>query len=135
MTDPPLRRCTRIGFLLLAFSLPLGLTFEALHAMKVEVYLGSATRREMWTLAHAHGAILGILLLVFATLAPKAFAEAKDRAAIAKLLVPGALLMPIGFLLGGVVNTEGDPSLAIVLVPVGGLLLILALLKAAAKTS
>ena len=39
-----------LGLCLLAVSLPLGLTLEALHAMKVQVYLGSALRRELWTL-------------------------------------------------------------------------------------
>lgn len=134
MNEPALVRCTRVGFLLLAFSVPLGLTFEALHAMKVEVYLGSATRREMWTLAHAHGALLGLLLLVYASLAPAAIAEARARASVARLLVPGALAMPLGFLVGGVLNAEGDPSPGILLVPVGGVLLLVALVAAAGHT-
>ncbi|MEM7311487.1 MAG: hypothetical protein AAF682_32800 [Planctomycetota bacterium] len=135
MTDPDLRRCTRAGFLLLAFSLPLGLTFEALHAMKYEVYLGSAMRREMWTLAHAHGAMLGMLLLLFAALAPSAFGNAGTRARVARLLLPGSILMPLGFLGGGILNSEGDPSLAILLVPLGGALLLAALVMAAAGVS
>lgn len=135
MNEPALIRCTRAGFLLLAFSIPLGLTFEALHALKVEVYLGSATRREMWTLAHAHGALLGILLLVYAAHAPTAIAGERGRASVARWLLPGALSMPLGFLLGGILNAEGDPSLGILLVPVGGVLLLVALLSAASRTS
>ena len=65
MKDPGTHTALVWGWFLLAVSLPLGLTLEALHAMKVEVYLGSELRRELWTLAHAHGAILGILCLVF----------------------------------------------------------------------
>jgi hypothetical protein len=34
-----------------------GLTFEAVHALKVQVYLGSSLRRELWTRAHAHRAM------------------------------------------------------------------------------
>ena len=134
MREPALERCTRAGFLLLALSVPLGLTFEALHALKVPVYLGSATRREMWTLAHAHGGMLGLLLLVFAAVAPNALPRAEDRARVARLLVPAAFLLPLGFFAGGVLNGEGDPSLGILLVPVGGALLLAALLLAATRS-
>jgi hypothetical protein len=120
----------RTGLWLLAVSLPLGLTLEALHAMKVQVYLGSAMRRELWTLAHAHGNLLGILCLVFALLAPR-FGDAAGRARLERLLVAGAVAMPLGFLLGGVLNREGDPSLGILLVPLGGVLLFAALVLAA----
>jgi hypothetical protein len=87
----------------------------------------------MWTLAHAHGAMLGILLLVFAALAPSVIASARDRSRVAGLLGAGALLMPLGFLLGGILNSEGDPSLGILLVPAGGLILIGGLLFAATR--
>lgn len=39
--------------------------------------------------------------------------------------------MPLGFFLGGILNFEGDPSLGILLVPLGGLCLLYALLRAA----
>jgi len=39
--------------------------------------------------------------------------------------------MPLGFLFGGVLNAEGDPSLIILLVPAGGLALLAALVRAA----
>ncbi|MCB1636682.1 MAG: hypothetical protein KDI51_18995, partial [Xanthomonadales bacterium] len=35
-------------------------------------------------------------------------------------LVLGAVAMPLGFFAGGVLNSEGDPSLGILLVPAGG---------------
>lgn len=135
MSEPALVRCARAGFFLLALSVPLGLTFEAMHALKVEVYLGSATRREMWTLAHAHGGMLGLLLLAFASAAPGALPRAEDRARVARLLVPAAYLLPLGFFAGGVLNGEGDPSLGILLVPVGGVLLLTALLAAAGASA
>ena len=131
MRDTEGRRAATIGFGLLAFSVPLGLTFEALHALKVDVYLGSATRREMWTLAHAHGAMLGLVLLAYAALAPRYFAASAARSSIERWLVAGAILMPLGFLLGGVLNGEGDPSLGILAVPLGGAALVVALVRAA----
>lgn len=131
MNDPAARLAFRTGWLLLAFSLPLGLTLEALHAWKVPVYLGSALRRELWTLGHAHGNLLGMLCLVFVALEARIGGGERARLRLARLLVVGAVLMPLGFLLGGVGASEGDPSLGIVLVPLGGLALLVALLLAA----
>ena len=131
MNDLSTRRALVLGWILLAVFLPLGLTLEALHALKLPVYLGSAVRREMWTLAHAHGNLLGILCLVFASIGERAIPDAAARRRIALSLSIGAVLMPLGFFLGGVLNSEGDPSLGILLVPVGGLFLLYALLRAA----
>jgi len=125
----PAPLCLRTGIWLLAISLPLGLTLEALHAMKVQVYLGSALRRELWTLAHAHGNLLGILCLVFALLGPK-LGDDGAQGRIGRWLAVGAVCMPLGFLLGGVLNSEGDPSLGILLVPVNGLCVFVALVLA-----
>lgn len=126
---PSTARTGRCGFFLLAVFLPLGLTLEALHALKVDVYLGSSMRREMWTLAHAHGGVLGILCLVYASAAER-WLDCRRRESIATTLRWGAVLMPAGFFGGGICNAEGDPSFAILLVPIGGLLLLIALWRA-----
>jgi len=131
MNDPSTRRALVLGWILLAVFLPLGMTLEALHALKLQVYLGSAMRREMWTLAHAHGNLLGILCLAFAALGERAIPDAAARRRIALSLCIGAVLMPLGFFLGGILDYEGDPSLGILLVPAGGLFLLYALLRAA----
>jgi hypothetical protein len=129
--DRPTAAALRAGWSLLAVFLPLGLVIEALHALKVPVYLRSQLRRELWTLAHAHGNLLGLLCLAFAALGRRTLADAKARASVSRLLVVGAWLMPLGFFLGGVLNAEGDPSFGIALVPLGGLLLLIALIRAA----
>lgn len=126
--DPASYRMLRLGWCLLAIFLPLGLTLEALHALKLPVYLGSAMRRELWTLAHAHGNFLGILCLLFAALAPTWIGSARARIRAARFLGIGAVLLPLGFFLGGILNYEGDPSLGILLVPMGALSLLAALL-------
>jgi hypothetical protein len=130
MNDPATRRALVTGWTLLAVFLPLGVTLEALHAWKVQVYLGSAQRQHMWTLAHAHGNLLGILCLVFAALGERVSSDPARRLRLARLLTAGAVLMPLGFLLGGVLSSEGDPSLLILPVPVGAVLLLLALVGA-----
>jgi hypothetical protein len=131
MKRDPMRATLLLGWVLLALFLPLGLTLEALHAMKLPVYLGSAVRREMWTLAHAHGNLLGILCLFFGAYGERAVADEAKRASIARWLRWGALAMPIGFFLGGILNSEGDPSLGILLVPLGGVCLLVALVRTA----
>ena len=130
MNDTSPRVALRTGLLLLAISLPMGLTLEALHAMKVQVYLGSAMRRELWRLAHAHGNLLGILCLVIASLGPRLVSDPAQRLRFERLLAFGSVAMPLGFLLGGVLNSEGDPSLGILLVPAGGVLVFVALVLA-----
>lgn len=131
MKDPTTRRVLVQGWILLAIFLPLGMTLEALHALKLPVYLGSSVRRELWTLAHAHGNLLGILCLVFASLGERAIPDAAARRSVARWLSAGAIAMPVGFFLGGILNSEGDPSLGILLVPLGGIFLLYALLRAA----
>jgi hypothetical protein len=129
-TDPAIRSVLRTGWLLLAISLPFGVTLEALHGFKVQAYLASEMRREMWRLAHAHGTLLGILCLVFAALG-ESHVPAPIRRPVATMIRWGAVLMPLGFFLGGILNSEGDPSLGILLVPPGALLLVVALARLA----
>src|SRR5262245_29153332 len=130
MKDPALRKTLRTGWLLLAISLPLGVTLEALHAFKVQAYLASDMRREMWRLAHAHGTLLGMLCLVFTALAERHL-PAAVRPKVARLVAWGSVLMPLGFFAGGILNSEGDPSLGVLLVPVGALFLLVALVRCA----
>jgi hypothetical protein len=127
--DVAVRRTLTTGFWLLAVAIPFGVTLEALHGFKVGLYLQSEMRRELWRLAHAHGTLLGILCLVFAALAER-HVNSKVRAAVATQLMAGAISMPLGFFLGGILNSEGDPSLGIALVPLGAVLLVMALARA-----
>ena len=130
MNDPATRKALIWGWGLLTVFLPLGLTLEALHALKIPVYLDSHMRRELWTLAHAHGNLLGLLCLVFGAVGQRIVSDPGTRAAVSLWLRLGAVLMPLGFFLGGVLNHEGDPSLAILLVPLGGVILLYALVRA-----
>jgi hypothetical protein len=130
--DPAIRKTARAGWLLLAISLPFGVTLEVLHGFKVQAYLASDMRREMWRLAHAHGTLLGMLCLVAAALADAHVPDA-IRPRVLAMIRWGAVLMPLGFFLGGVLNSEGDPSLGILLVPPGALLLVVALVRVAVQ--
>jgi hypothetical protein len=127
-------RHLRTGWWSLLLFLTVGLFLEALHAFKVGAYLNvtNETRRLMWTLAHAHGTLLGLVNLGFAStlhLLP-AWPESPKRFASVSLLAATGL-MPVGFFLGGLFIYSGDPGLGIVLVPLGGALLFVAVLLTA----
>jgi hypothetical protein len=116
------RRHLRFGWYALLGFASLGALLEVLHAFKAGFYLdvGSETRRLMWRLAHAHGVLLGLVQLGFAFTLPHAAEDARRRleCASACLIAAGSLL-PLGFFLGGVFATGGDPGLPVLLVPLG----------------
>ncbi len=61
------RHHLRFGWWLLLVFASAGLALELLHGFKVRAYLdvSNETRRLMWTLAHAHGTLLGLVHIVF----------------------------------------------------------------------
>jgi hypothetical protein len=121
-------RHTRFGWWALLAFLSLGLVLEALHGFKIGWYLdvSNETRRLMFTLAHTHGTLLGILNLVFAlSLKSGLIGGEVGRLKLASTcLVWGAILMPIGFALGGITIYGGDPGIPIVISPIGALLVL-----------
>ena len=129
LNDPQaLTKChLRFGWWTLLVFLTLGLILESLHGFKVGMYLkvSSETRRLMWTLAHAHGTLLGVGNLGFAFTVRLLPDWAARKRAIASICLRGSTwLMPAGFFLGGMFIYSGDPGLGILLVPAGGLLLL-----------
>lgn len=123
------QRHLRVGWWALLLFLTLGLVLEALHGFKVGFYLkvSNETRRLMWTLAHAHGTLLGLVNLGFAfTVRFLPDRAAGERGLASICLRVATVLMPAGFFFGGVWVHAGDPGLAILLVPVGGVLLFVA---------
>jgi hypothetical protein len=122
LTDPHRRAALRWGWTLLALFLLGGLTLEFLHLIKAPWYFDVRIRRELWVLAHAHGALLAVLCILFALCAGHCLPEERKRALASRLLRWGAALVPAGFFLGGIGNSESDPSPAIVLTPAGALM-------------
>jgi hypothetical protein len=118
------RRHLALGWWFVLAFLALGFVLEALHGLKIGWYLSvtNTTRRLMWTLAHAHGTLAGLVNIAFAlTLrAMPERAEALGRRA-SPWLVYGSALLPAGFFLGGIVIYSGDPGVGIVLVPAGAI--------------
>ena len=121
-------RHMRFGWSLIFGYVLLGLVLEGLHGFKVAFYLDVANeaRRLVWTLAHTHGTLIGVLNLLFA--------HGVERLALSEFMfklaslafVAAGVLMPLGFFLGGIVVYGGDPGFPILLVPIGGAVLVLA---------
>ena len=132
------RRHLAFGWWTVLIFLTIGLVLEGLHGLKVQSYLGvhQETRRLMWTLAHAHGTLLGVLNLGFAFTINIATGWREQSRNLASIMLRAAtLLMPAGFFLGGLFTYSGDPGLGILLVPVGGILLFAAVFSAARATT
>jgi hypothetical protein len=124
-TDETTRTCLVHGWVVVLISVCLGLALEALHLFKSPFYLEVSLRRDLWTLAHAHGTLLGLVVVVMGYSARSLISTAKARSTPLKLLRAASVFVPCGFFLGGVGASEGDPSLFILLVPFGAALLLL----------
>ena len=132
------RRHLRFGWWSLLAFLSLGFTLEMLHGFKVGLYLDASneTRRLMWTLAHAHGGLFGVIHILFGLylrVAPEA--APRRLPAVSISLIGASLLLPGGFFLGGVTVYGGDPGLGILAVPAGAALLAAAVYGIARATA
>jgi hypothetical protein len=116
------QRHLRLGWWSLFGFLLLGLALELLHGFKAGLYLDvqNETRRLMWTLAHAHGALLGLVHIAFAlSLRHLPSLDAVGRLRTSWCLIVATMLLPGGFFAGGLRMYGGDPDIGIVLAPVG----------------
>jgi hypothetical protein len=120
-------RHLRTGWIGLLVFLSLGIFLEALHGLKLNVYLDvrNSTRRLMWTLSHAHGALFSLIHLAFAC----SLSALGNLLTISRCLIGAIVLLPLGFLLGGIWIFDGDPGPGILLVPVGATLLFIGVVR------
>ena len=124
----------RVGWWALLVFIVLGLFLESLHGFKIGYYLDVANeaRRTAWRLAHVHGALISVLNLVFAaSIRAVPHWTGATRTLASRCYLGALVLMPLGFFLGGLFIYAGDPGLGILLVPPGGLLLIVAVASTA----
>ena len=128
------RRHLRFGWWSLLFFLTLGLVLESLHGFKIGWYLDVAneTRRLMWRLAHAHGALLALIHIAFAVTVARRPTDGIHSLA-SPCLIAASLLLPGGFLLGGWMIYDGDPGPGVLLVPIGALALFIAVFLTARR--
>jgi len=118
-------RHLRFGWGSLLVFVLLGGALEAMHGFKVDWYLavGNETQRLMWRLAHAHGTFLSRVHVAFAFTVARSTSPPKVASAC---LVGASVALPGGFLLGAFGGGGGDPGVGIALVPVGLVLMVIA---------
>ena len=97
--DPGLANIAKQAWFGLAFWMAFGLLVEGLIGFRSPAYLQDPVRREVFRLAHAHGTLLSILLLVANLYIQKALSSPPNLGVL--LLRIGVFVMPVGFLLGG----------------------------------
>ncbi len=123
------RRHQIVGWWALLLFLSLGIALETLHGFKIGFYLDPShrMRRLLWTLAHAHGTLLAVVHIGFALGLMQFGVWTERRLKLASFfLIDAIVLLPAGFFLGGLGHSEGDPSLGILLVPLGAIFLLIA---------
>jgi hypothetical protein len=128
----------RLGWWFLLGFLTLGTVIEAMHGFKVGWLLdvSNETRRLLFRLAHAHGVLLGLVNIAFAfTLSILPSGPSGRRRLASTCLIAASILMPGGFLLGGIVIYGADPGLGIFLLPIGAAMLFVAVFLTAMATS
>ena len=132
------QRHVRFGWWSLLVFATAGLALETLHGFKVRAYLdvSNETRRLMWTLAHAHGTLLAVVHVIFGVTVRSGLGPAdRHLRPISAALIGASVLLPGGFLLGGIAFFSGDPGLGVLLVPFGAVLLLGAAYAIARATS
>ncbi len=131
--EPIVTRHLRAGLWGLLAFLVLGAVLETLHATKSPFFVdaGQETARLLLRLAHAHGTLVALVNVAYA-LVVRARPEVATPASSACLLA-SLVLLPLGFLAGGLFAHGGDPGLGIVLVPPGAIALAAAIAIAARR--
>jgi hypothetical protein len=112
----------RQGWISLAAWIVFGLLIEGLIGFRSPALLDDSVRRDMFRLAHAHGTLLNLILIA------AAICSKLDLIRVGRVtwlgLRAAVMLLPVGFLLAGVWHFKDDPGLAILLVPIGAVLLL-----------
>jgi len=128
------RRHLRVGWWSFLLFATFGLFLESLQGFKIRAYLdvSNETRRLMWTLAHAHGALLGLVnVLVGLSIRIMPEVGLAHRRLTSAALLAATVLIPGGFFLGGVVFYGGDPGLGVLILPIGAVALLVAAFRLA----
>jgi len=133
---PEERRHFKLGWWSLFVFVFLGIMLEGMLAFRVSWYMDvdNDTRRLMLRLGHAHGTLLSLVNIAFAATLARITLPAASQLWASRFLAAATLLIPSGFILGGLQIHDADPGLGIVLLPAGAILLVFALYNTARNT-
>jgi hypothetical protein len=112
----------RQGWISLALWIAFGILLEGFRAFRSPAVLDDAVRQDMFRLAHAHGTLLNLVLLAAAICARLDLVRLGPGTSIG--LRASVILLPAGFLIGGLWHFKDEPGLGILLVPIGAVLLL-----------
>ena len=131
-TSRQLTGLMRQGWISLAALIAFGILIEGLSGFRSPALLDDMIRRDMLRLAHAHGTLLNLMLIV-AAICARLDLILLGRAAAWELRT-AVLVLPLGFLFGGLWHFKDDPGFAIGLVPIGAVLLLVSAIHIALTT-
>lgn len=120
-------RHLRLSLVLVALFLAGGLWLEAMAGLRSRGWIDDPLRREFLRLGHAHGGLLGLVNLALGWGLERLATPAAWAGKIRVAAWTGALLVGVGFVLGGLLHGPTDPGLPILLVPAGAMLLLASL--------
>ena len=103
------------------------------HRLPYPALLDDPVRRDLFRLAHAHGTLLNLVLIAAAICTRLELIRLGPIASLG--LRSAVVLLPLGFLLGGLWHYKDDPGLGIFLVPAGALLLLATLVQVGWSTA
>ena len=127
---PEERRHLKFGWSSLFVYVCLGILLEVFLAFRIGWYMNSGdneTHRLMFRLGHAHGTFLSLVNIAFAATLSRINLIDNIRRLSSRCLIAATLLIPGGFILGGVVTHGSEPGLGIILLPIGAIFLLFAL--------
>ena len=110
------------GWTSLAVWIVFGLLIEGLIGFRSPALLDDPVRREMFRLAHAHGTLLNLVLITAAICARLEMIRLGRATSV--MLGAAVVFLPVGFLLAGIWHFKDDPGPAILMVPIGAVLLL-----------
>ena len=112
----------RQGWISLALWITFGVLLEGLIGFRTPSYLDDGVRREMFRMAHAHGTLLNLILIGAAICTRLNMIRLGRMTSLG--LGAAAILLPTGFLFGGLWHFKDEPGPAILLVPIGAIVLL-----------
>ncbi len=121
----------RLSIAVVVLFMASGLWLEAMYGLRARGWMDDALRREFLRLGHAHGGLLGLVNVALAWALERLETPAPWASKIRVAALLGAVLVGLGFMLGGIWHGPTDPGAAVLAVPAGAMLLLSSLLATA----
>lgn len=121
----------RFSIVVVVLFMASGLWLEAMYGLRARGWLDDPLRREFLRLGHAHGGLLGLVNVALGWALERLDTPPAWAAKIRVAALLGALLVGLGFMIGGLTHGPTDPGAAVLAVPAGAMLLLCSLLATA----